>query len=286
VTLRPEDEAPRADEADAVTFAFADLSSGVSGLARVGFAEEGSSGLAVLFAGADPVAAAADSSGGTDGRAWEAVSAGGVRTTVVEPLRAWTVAFDDGAGHGFELEVSAISDAGELGEGVGGMMGYEHLCRVEGTARAGKGAVRVACLGQRSRLWGSPDWQQLELTRSVGVWLDGGSGVALHCARPAGARGQDEETVRAFVFDGEAPAAALPVDVPRLSTISDLEGHQRRAGLELYVAEEDFPRRAAGELIGGTSLDLGRLRLDCAFLRWRMEGRSGAGRYDILRRVA
>jgi hypothetical protein len=68
--------------------------------------------------------------------------------------------------------------------------------------------------------------------------------------------------------------------------VSDREGRQRRAGLELLVAEEEYPRRAAGELIGGTSLDLGRLRLDCAFLRWRMEGRSGAGRYDILRRVA
>ena len=75
------------------------------------------------------------------------------------------------------------------------------------------------------------------------------------------------------------------VDDPRLSTVSDVEGHQRRAGLELWVHEEDHPRRAAGELVGGTSLDLGRLRLDCAFLRWRMEGREGAGRYDILRRV-
>jgi hypothetical protein len=33
----------------------------------------------------------------------------------------------------------------------------------------------------------------------------------------------------------------------------------------------------------GTSLDLGRLRLDCAFFRWRMDGRTGFGRYDILR---
>jgi hypothetical protein len=122
----------------------------------------------------------------------------------------------------------------------------------------------------------------MDLTRAVGVWLDGGAGVTLHAARPAGAKGQDEEAARAFVFDG---GAALAVSEPRLSTLSDLEGHQRRAGLELWVGDEDFPRRAAGELVGGTSLDLGRLRLDCAFLRWRMDGRSGAGRYDIVRRV-
>jgi hypothetical protein len=283
VTPPVEDEAPRADEADAITFAFADLASGVSGLARAGFTRDGTSGLAVLFSGAEPVAASADSTPSDGGRAWEAIASAGVRTTIAEPLRAWTVAFDDGGGRGFELEVTAVAGPGELGEGVGDMTGYEHLCRVEGTARTGAGSVKVRCLGQRGRLWGSPDWERLELTRSVGVWLDGDVGVAMHSARPAGARGQDEETARAVVFD---EAAALAVDVPRLSTVSDREGRQRRAGLELLVAEEEYPRRAAGELIGGTSLDLGRLRLDCAFLRWRMEGRSGAGRYDILRRVA
>jgi hypothetical protein len=35
----------------------------------------------------------------------------------------------------------------------------------------------------------------------------------------------------------------------------------------------------------GTSLDLGRLHLDCAFFSWRMEGRAGVGRYDVLRRT-
>jgi hypothetical protein len=35
----------------------------------------------------------------------------------------------------------------------------------------------------------------------------------------------------------------------------------------------------------GTSLELGRLRLDAAFFRWRMGGREGIGRYDVLRRA-
>ena len=42
---------------------------------------------------------------------------------------------------------------------------------------------------------------------------------------------------------------------------------------------------SSGEIVCGTTLDLGRLRLDCAFLRWHMDGREGIGRYDILRRV-
>jgi hypothetical protein len=282
VTLPVVDETPRADVADAVTFAFADVAAGLSGLARAGFTEDGSRGLGVLFSGADPIAARADTSAGDDGRAWEAIDAAGVRTTVVEPGRAWTVAFDDGESQSFALEVTAISAAADLGDGVGGMTGYDHLCRVEGDVRTGAGTARVACLGQRGRLWGSPDWTGLELTRSVGVWLDGGIGIALHAARPAGAGGQDEEICRASVFEDER---ALAVEDPRLSTVSDVEGHQRRAGLELWLHGEDHPRRAAGELVGGTSLDLGRLRLDCAFLRWRMDGQEGAGRYDILRRV-
>jgi hypothetical protein len=195
------------------------------------------------------------------------------------------VRFDGDGDRGFELEVTAVSAAAELGDGVGGMTGYDQLCTVEGTARTGAGTIPVRGLGQRGRLWGSPDWEQLELTRSIGVWLGEDAGVTLQAARPAGARGQDAEERRAFVFDGGPPADAVPVAEPRLSTVSDLEGHQRRAGLELWIDEEDYPRRAAGELVGGTSLDLGRLRLDCAFLRWRMDGREGAGRYDILRRV-
>jgi hypothetical protein len=49
--------------------------------------------------------------------------------------------------------------------------------------------------------------------------------------------------------------------------------------------EGGIARRAAGEVLCGTTVDLGDLRLDSAFFRWRMEGREGTGRYDVLRRV-
>jgi hypothetical protein len=38
-------------------------------------------------------------------------------------------------------------------------------------------------------------------------------------------------------------------------------------------------------VVCGSTLDLGALRLDTAFFRFRMEGREGAGRYDVLRRA-
>ncbi len=47
-----------------------------------------------------------------------------------------------------------------------------------------------------------------------------------------------------------------------------------------------WPRRGAGEVICGSSLDLGDLRLDCAFFRWHLEGREGVGRYDLIRHAA
>jgi hypothetical protein len=79
---------------------------------------------------------------------------------------------------------------------------------------------------------------------------------------------------------------AVAIDDPRLSTTYDGDGHPRRAGLELWVGEDDgYPRHATGEVICGSTLDLGQLRLDCAFVRWRMDGRSGCGRYDVLRRA-
>src|SRR2546421_693228 len=109
--------------------------------------------------------------------------------------------------------------------------------------------------------------------------------------RPAGTDGHEDEAVSAVLVETdpahpeEAPESH-PVSRPRLSTTYDGEGHQRRAGLELWVDEEDqLPRRAGGTAVCGTTLDLGRLRLDTAFFSWSMEGHTGLGRYDVVRRA-
>ena len=44
-------------------------------------------------------------------------------------------------------------------------------------------------------------------------------------------------------------------------------------------------RRVGGEVLCGTTLELGEQRLDSAFFVWRTEGREGIGRYDVLRRA-
>jgi len=294
VTLRVEDERPRPPEggafADAVSFAFADPEHELYGMARLGLAEGGASGIGVLFAGDAPVAARAAGPVPVAERAWEAVEAAGVRTRVDQALQVWRVAFDGGDDGGFDLVFTALGAAAELhpaspAAAASATRGYDHLCLVRGLVRARGRERRIEALGQRSRLWGAPDWERLALSRTVSAWLGEDLGMTLTAVRPQGARGHDAEALSAAVWEGE-PVVAVPVGEPRLSTTSDAEGRQRAAGLELWLGDDEgHPLRAAGDAVCGTTLELGRLRLDLAFLRWRMEGREGFGRYEVLRRA-
>jgi hypothetical protein len=278
--------------ADAVTFAFGDADAQLYGLARIGLSPgddgEGRRGsaLAVLFAGREPVAAIAR--GGLDASedaGWDSIAAGGLRMTVGEPLREWTVTME-GDHHGFDLRFQALSPpAGIAGDDAvalaGGMAGYEQLCGVTGTVRAGGRAIEIRCLGQRGHGWGEPDWERIEATRTVAAWPDAGHGIALTSVRPAGVAHADDATWAA-VLDEEG---VLRIEDPRLSTTYDADGRQRRAGLELWVHDDEPAIRGSGEVLCGSTLDLGALRLDCAFFRWRIDGESGVGRYDVLRRA-
>lgn len=260
---------------EAVTFAFADPVRNMFGMARLGVAGTTASALAVLMHGREPVHAFAE--GGIEvgeSAGWEDFSAAGVRTTIQAPLQAWTLRFEDA----FDLTFEATSAPGPLAA-VAGTEGYEQICRVHGTA----GGVAIDALGQRGRSWGDPDWDAIALTRTVSAWLDDDAlgGIAVLAARPAGDTGHADESLSALLIEAGEPVAVFD---PRLSTTYDGDGHTRRAGLELWVTEDGYPLRAAGEVVCGTTMDLGALRLDLAFMRWHAEGRSGVGRYEILRR--
>lgn len=300
-----EDEAPRASTApgfsDVVTYAFGDLDAQLFGLARVGLspgedALTQASGLAVLFGGFEAVAVRAAGGLAVDaGAGWDAIDAAGVRATTTSPLEAWEVSFasDDGRS-GFRLHFDALSPAGELAAGdpaavAGGTQGYEQLCRVTGVATVHGEERAVSCLGQRGHSWGAPDWERIALARTVSAWLDEDLALAVTAVRPAGAKSHADEALGASLFaalDEDGTVAAITIPEVRLSTTTDADGRQRRAGIEVFLDDEDPGHRAAGEVLCGTSLDLGRLRLDCAFFVWRMDGLTGAGRYDVLRRAA
>ena len=302
MTVTADLEAPRAldeGQSDAVTVAFSDAEADVCGIARIGRAKADgrvvTSGLALLFAGGEPVSVRAE--GGVpdgEGTGWGEAEAAGVWTEVLEPLTAWRVHFDDEDGqHGFVLDLAAVSAAARLEAGLptgklGGMEGYDQLVTVTGTVTVGGVARPFTGRGQRGHSWGAPDWDRLAVARTLGVWLEGDVGVTMTAVRPAKATSHADEAIHAVMLghdETNAPVAQTVAD-PRVSTTYDSDGRQRHAGLELYVNEDDpYARRAAGEVACGTTLDLGRLRLDCAFFRWRMDGREGVGRYDVLRRV-
>jgi hypothetical protein len=262
-------------------------------VARVGLSSDpdgsvSASGLALLFAGHEPVAARAAGGIEVAEPAWEAIDAAGVRTTIEEPLGHWTVSFaSDDRRDGFALEVAALSPPALLAADApaavaGGMESYEQLVRVTGSAVVGGESRSIDCLGQRGHSWGTPDWERIALARTVSAWLDDEDAVTLTAVRPDDAATHADEAVGAFLFCPEGPVA---ISETRLSTTYDSEGRQRRASLELYVGEEDFAHRLGGDVLAGTTLDLGRLRLDAAFFRWHMDGREGVGRYDVLRRA-
>ncbi|MDX6697703.1 MAG: hypothetical protein QOE65_1100 [Solirubrobacteraceae bacterium] len=260
--------------ADAVTLSWGDLSSEVFGLARIGVADGSSvSALGVLFSGNDVIESVAEGGLSLEASDWSSVRAGPLEISNPEPHETWRLVWDGAADLTFTAASPPLTLAG------GGMEGHEKVCHVEGTA-AGQ---RVSGLGQRGRSWGVADWDRLALARNLSAWWEDRA-VVLAALRPAKASDHAHEELTAWVVEGDT---AAPVAEPRLSTTYDGEGRQRRAGLELYLTGDDdeFPRRVAGEVACGTSLELGRLRLDCAFFRWRSEGQAGVGRYDVLRRA-
>lgn len=293
MTVGPVDEVPRGSDdpafRDAVTFAFGDPAARLYGLARVGIGGDGCSGFAIVYAGDRLVGASTQAQEfvGDPMRSWEEVSAAGVHFEVLAPLEAWAVSYD-GEEAGFDLRFEAISaparlDASDPVAQLAGTEGYEQTCAVSGSVRHGGRTYGVRCLGQRGHQWGTPDWSGIELARTLSAWLGPEKALSLTALRPAKAKHHDEEAVAAFVFDGGEPRAIFDA---RLSTTYDGDLRQRRAGLELWMSEEGgYARRAAGEVLCGTTVDLGELRLDSAFFTWRMEGRSGTGRYDVMRRA-
>ena len=295
--------------ADAVTFAFGDLEQSLFGLARIGLtAREDGSGaagtLAVLFDGAQLAAsdtAAVDDPGGD----WDALAAGAVRASTQAPLERWEVAFAGEGGAGFELRFAALSPpaSGALGTRVG-REGYAQLCRVEGSVRTVGGERAVDCLGQRGHGWGVPAWERLAfpvvlpyakrvIRRHFGI-TDASARTAVtdvdaqfDAVRPPDAAGHESESVEAVVVEGSGPEAVVRTAAEaRLSTAYDASGRMRRAGMELWVDEEDeYPRRVAGEALCGTSLERGPVRTDLAFFVWHSEGRTGAGSYELAERA-
>jgi hypothetical protein len=168
-----------------------------------------------------------------------------------------------------ELDFEPLGDPLELG-GV-----RASLCRVSGEV----GGSAIACLGTAGETATPPAWDQLDAVRTLSALFDEGHALLALARRPRGALGHgDELTVAWLIQDGEA----LGIEDARISTVYDGEGRQRSAGLELWLPGEEFPRRASGTVVAGSSLELEGVNVHAAVFRWRMEEREGLGAYELM----
>jgi hypothetical protein len=174
-------------------------------------------------------------------------------------------------GSELELEFEPFSEPAELGGA------SARVCRVRGRAAG----LEVECLGTVGETREAPAWSELDAVRLVSAVFDEEHAVLAAARRPRGAKGHGDEQVTAHLLAG---AEMLPVEDARLSTVYDAQGRQRSVGLELWLPGEDFPRRASGSVRAGLTLALEGLRVDAGVVAWRMEGRDGAGSYEITAR--
>lgn len=149
------------------------------------------------------------------------------------------------------------------------------VCRVRGEVAG----APIDCLGVATETTDPPRWEELEAVRSMAAVFE--SKRALFCVakRARGTQAHGEEAIEAvLVADDEL----LVAEDARVSTVYDGEGRQRSVGLELWFPDEDFPRRAFGRVTSGTSLELSGITVHASVFEWRMEGREGAGTYDLM----
>jgi hypothetical protein len=148
------------------------------------------------------------------------------------------------------------------------------VCRVRGSLDG----TELDCLGTATETVSPPRWDELDAVRGLSALFDDTHAVVALARRPRGAIGHGQEDVVAWLVSDDHVAR---VEDARISTVYDGDGRQRTAGLELWMPGEDFPRRASGTAVAGTTLSLDGLRVNAAVFSWTMEGRDGAGAYEV-----
>jgi len=168
----------------------------------------------------------------------------------------------------FSLELTPVVAGADLDDVIA------HVCDVTGTV----GTTSVHCLGTVGETYRPPVWDDLDALRSLSALFDSEHAFLSVAWRPRGVPGHGQEDIAAWLLRAGKPSSVVDA---RISTVYDGEGRQRSAGLELWVPDEDFPRRLAGSVIAGASLQLEGVDVHAAIFRWRMEEREGTGAYEL-----
>ena len=279
--------------ADAVTFAFGDAGAQLYGLARIGLSpgeDGGPSGSALARA----------VRGARAGRGARARRARGRPTTPAGTSIALGGLRDDGRRAAARVDGRDGRRAPRLRPALRGARPARRVAATTPVARpAGWPATsscaaspaRCAPAGARARSAASASagtagasrtGAGIEAARTIAAWPEAGSGVALSARAARRARAHADEPVWAALLDDGGHASR--VDDPRLSTTYDADGRQRRAGLELWVDDDELPAARLGR--GALRLDA-RPRRSCGSTARSSAGgstgASGVGRYDVLR---
>jgi hypothetical protein len=204
---------------------------------------------------------------------------------VVSPLERWHAAVTR-AGASLQLDAAASSPpVAFLSEDAStasltGVESYEQLCELSGTVGTGSSSFPVSCIGRRVHSWGELDWDRIAMTRSVYGVSEERRAIVFESARPAGSGGHGDERRLARLI--AAPDEIEAFEDARLSTVYGEEGLPAKAGLELFAAGEEFPRRVGGEALHSIWLDGDVGRSAVGFFRWSMDGTPAFGLYEAV----
>lgn len=167
-----------------------------------------------------------------------------------------------------EVELSPVSEVAELsGAGIA-------VCSMRGRI----GTREISGLGTAAETRRAPEWRELDALRAISAVFEPGLAALAVARRPRATDGHGNELVTAVLV--EAGELRAPEDA-RISTVYDGGGRQHSSGLELWFPGEDYPRRLFGTVQAGTTLEFGGLLVHAAAFTWRMEGRTGAGIYEL-----
>jgi hypothetical protein len=272
---------------DAVSIDFCDAEHELFGLVRIAClpAQERTSALGLLFARGQLAGRRSAETTRSLGD-WRRAEVDGVSTTIEDALERWRAVLLDGD-TGFELEARAASSPLDLNEAeagavaeVAGVDRYEQICTISGTARVNERSYSIRCLGRRQHAWGAYDWKRMERWRSIYAASEA-RGISVFSTLPAGREGHGHELRSAQIVAGDEPPLAF--EEVRISTVYGSDRLPTKAGLELFMPGDEYPKRVSGQALCGTTVDAGGEALQSvSFFRWSLDGEPALGAYETL----
>ncbi len=114
--------------------------------------------------------------------------------------------------------------------------------------------------------------------RSIVAMFDNGDSFFMNAYRPAVYHGHGDERNDGVLIEGGTSVAIADA---RLSTVFSKDDLHTQASLELWLEDDEFPRRISGEAIEGTHVELTDRDVALAFFKWTMGPQTGIGYYEI-----